>query len=286
MVPVTLNGHQATMELNTGAASTWIASAYLKPFGLKQDHNIGVTWSGDKMSSAVVTWADSMMVGSQSFRRPALVAFPFNRPPGEDSAPDIGQLGMNLVGIEDFEIDFANSKINFYSSDHCPGVVVYWTDHYSSAHLSRDLDPGPFHIPMELNGQMILAVISTDTPVTTLGIDVARKLFGFDESSPGIGTEDDGGGHALRHYRVMALTGSGISVTNAKIQLVPRRVLPGGNSNTACVLMTHGPGGVAYYDRCHEEAPLTLGLDVLRRLHLYFATHERVLYFSDAAATK
>ena len=50
--------------------------------------------------------------------------------------------------------------------------------------------------------------------------------------------------------------------------------------------MTHGPGGVAYYDRCLEEAPLTLGLDVLRRLHLYFATHERVLYFSDAAAAK
>jgi hypothetical protein len=34
------------------------------------------------------------------------------------------------------------------------------------------------------------------------------------------------------------------------------------------------------------EPPLLLGLNVARHLHLYFATKEHVLYFSDAAASK
>jgi len=286
MVPVTLNGHRATMELNTAAASTWISSAYMKPFGLKEDHNLDVTWSGVKLPSAKITFTNALRVGSQSFRRAPLFAFRDSRPPSEDTTPDIGQLGMNLLAVEDFEIDFANNRLNFYSTDHCPGVVVYWTDHYSSAHISRRADPGPFHFPMELEGRKILAVISTATPVTTVGTDVTRKLFGFDETSPGITMETDPAERTVTPYRAMTLTGSGITITNAKIRLVPKRLGADENGRQSCDLMTHGSGGIAYYDGCHEEAPLTLGLDVLRRLHLYFATHERVLYFSDAAATK
>jgi hypothetical protein len=283
-VPVTINGHRAEMGLNTAAASTWISSAYLKPFGLKEDHNLDVTWSGAPLPSAKITFTDVLMVGSQNFRGAALVAFHDRRPPSEDTTPDVGQLGMNLLGIEDFEIDFANNLLNFYSTDHCPGVVVYWTDHYSSAPISRDINPAPFHLPMELGGRKILAVISTATPVTTVGTDVTRKLFGFDETSPGIETETDRAEHTVTHYRTMALTGSGLIIANAKIRLVAGPF--GGNRRAGCALMTHGSGGVAHYDGCHEEAPLTLGLDVLRRLHLYFATREHVLYFSDAGATK
>jgi hypothetical protein len=273
MVPITINGHRATMELDTASAITMVWDAYMKRFGLKWDHSF----------EGKVARPPLMMVGSQGFRGPALIVWPDKPPPSEDTAPDIGHLGMDLLGIEDFELDFANNKLNFYSTDHCPGAVVYWTDRYSSAPVSREgFQPGAIHYPMELQGQKILAVLSTDTPVTRLGTDVTRKLFGFDESSSGIETENDGAGHATAHYRAMALTGSGITITNAKIQLVPKR----NEGVYDCDLMTNRSDGVAYYFQCSEEAPLTVGLDVLRRLHLYFATHEHVLYFSDAAATK
>lgn len=277
LVPVTINGHRATMEVNTAARSTVISSAYMKPFGLKQNHNFQVQGPfGGTSNSAIATLPDLLVVGSQAFRKPGLIAFLDSHPPSEDPAPFIGQLGMDLLGIEDFELDFANNKLNFYSTDHCPGVVVYWTDHYSSARIARGYDPGPVGFPMELEGQKIWATLSTGTPVTTLGTDVTRKLFGFDGSSPGVETETDGAGYAITHYRAMSLTGSGITITNAKITL---RAAPSG-----CDLVVHGPEDAAYYNRC--GAPLTVGLNVLRRLHLYFATHERVLYFSDVAATK
>lgn len=75
----------------------------------------------------------------------------------------IGQLGMDLLAIEDFEIDFASKKRNFYSTDHCPGAVVYWTDRHSSARIVRG--SGAFGFPMELEGHEIPAVPSAGTPV-------------------------------------------------------------------------------------------------------------------------
>ena len=57
---------------------------------------------------------------------------------------------------------------------------------------------------------------------------MTRELFGFDETSPGIETETDGTGRTVAHYRVMALTGSGITVSNARIRLVPRDALRSG----------------------------------------------------------
>jgi len=84
----------------------------------------------------------------------------------------------------------------------------------------------------------------------------------------------------------MALTGSGITVTNAHITLVSRPAFIRLDGNVGCDLTVDRKGGVAFYERCTNPAPLTLGLNVLSRLHLYFATREGVLYFSDAAATK
>jgi hypothetical protein len=279
LVPVTVNGHHATMELNTAVVQTTISSRYAKALGLDKDHNFEVWSAGGEKSSAWATTPDSMFIGSQSFRKPVFAVVSDSRPPDEGLAPDIGQIGMDLLYIEDFELDFANNKLNFYSTDHCSGVVVYWTDHYSSAHINRGFD-GDLSFPMELEGKKVLATLSTAIPVTRLGTDVTRRLYGFDEGSDGVEAQTDRPGHAIAYYRAMALAGSGIIITNAKIQLVPRDR----QAELSCGLVTHAPDDVAYYSRCGP--PLTLGLNVLRRLHLYIATREQVLYFSDAAATK
>jgi hypothetical protein len=281
MVPVTINGHPATMELNTEILQTAISSRYAKAFGLSRDHNFeaGYTSGNGGRPWPWATTPDSMAIGSQSFRKPVFAVIPESGPPDEDPAPDVGQIGMDLLHIEDFELDFANNKLNFYSTDHCPGVVVYWTDRYSSARIRRGFD-GDLSFPMELEGRKVLANLSTAIPVTTLGTDVTRRLYGFDETSDGVQAETDRPGNPITYYRAMALAGSGITITNAKVRLLPMDR----QSELSCGLVTHAPDDVAYYQRC--APPLTLGLNVLRRLHLYFAMGEHVLYFSEAAATK
>jgi hypothetical protein len=47
----------------------------------------------------------------------------------------------------------------------------------------------------------------------------------------------------------------------------------------------YGPDRAAQYTECvGSEAPLRIGLDVLEKLHLYFATKENVLYYTAADA--
>jgi hypothetical protein len=47
----------------------------------------------------------------------------------------------------------------------------------------------------------------------------------------------------------------------------------------------NGPDRAAQYTECMgDEAPLHIGLDVLEKLHLYFATKENVLYYTAADA--
>jgi hypothetical protein len=103
-------------------------------------------------------------------------------------------------------------------------------------------------------------------------------LYGFDEHSEDIETENEAGGRTRSHYRAMALTTPGLNVTNSRIELVPR---PEG-----CRLdIGWGRNATTQYSNCMGgEAPLHLGMNVLEKLHLYFATKEKVVYFSAADA--
>jgi hypothetical protein len=111
-----------------------------------------------------------------------------------------------------------------------------------------------------------------------LTTDVTKHLYGFDEHSDDIETDQDADGRTRSHYRAMALTTPGLDVTNSKVELVPRPDL--------CHLETGwGRDAVAQYSGCMgSEAPLKLGMNVLEKLHLYFATKENVVYFSAADA--
>jgi Aspartyl protease len=282
MIPVTVNGHPATMTPDTSTGRGWISSIYLERLGLSPGHYPPIAVMLDGVVMSQITTPDSFAVGPMRYRDVPFYILPDRREPSKDDVPNVGTVGMDVLGATDFELDFAKRRLNFYSSDHCPGKVVYWTDHYSSARIHRG-PAGNYFFPMEIEGKKVLAELSTGTPVTEFGTDATRKLFGFDEKSSGIETETDPDGKTVSHYRAMALTGAGITIKNAQIRLQSPKLPP-----YVCEVVLHGgPDGAAYRRRCDGgDAPLSLGLNVARRLHLYFATRERVLYFSDVDATK
>jgi hypothetical protein len=293
LVSVTVNDRPATMELDLNRFGTMISSSYLKEFGLKDgryevlpdwdNSSLPMEFNGQRITRSTIP--KSFSVGSQSFRYSELFVFPDHHPASSVQPPDIGRLSMDVLGAADFELDFANNRLNFYSHDHCPGVVVYWTDNYSSARMMRG-PVGNYYFPMELDGKKVAASFSAIRQSSTLGTEVTTRLFGFDETSAGVETEIDGGGHVVARYRAMALTGPGITINNARVQLF-RTPAPQPQAEQSCMLMLNGLDEVASYYKCPgSEAPLTLGLNVMRRLHLYFATKEHVLYFSDVAASK
>lgn len=279
IVPVTVNDHPARMELETTSTASLIHSTYLQPFGLRSHHASTLTL--DAVPVSQLATPISFTVGSQQFDNWGFWVLPDQSAPAAVGVPDVGRLGMDVLGAADFELDFAHNKLNFYSTEHCPGVVVYWTDNYSSVQLTRG-PLGNYYFPVKLEGQRVEASISTSDANSLLRSDASRHLYGFDETSKDIQTQSDSAGHAA-YYRAMNLTGSGIDIKNAHVGLDTRAV------SSACTLVSSGPDAAAHYEgkECRgAEAPLLLGLNEVRHLHLYFATHERVLYFSDAAATK
>jgi len=110
------------------------------------------------------------------------------------------------------------------------------------------------------------ATISFTNPHTAIRSDAARRLYGFDDAP-----------------RTMTLSGIGLSNEDVRVELVSEPAVP-----ASCVLTAHRTGAYYYQgDECRGiEPPLYLGLDVVRHLHLYFATKEQVVYFSDAEASK
>jgi hypothetical protein len=295
LVQVTVKDRPATMALDVSSFTSMVSSNYLEPFGLRAltaqkylkmrspDRTIRVTQFAKLPSLAV----GSLKVGD----KPVWV-FSEDALPSTDDKPAIGRLGMDViagadvvpgmgvVGGMDFELDFANGKLNFYSPDHCRGGgVVYWTEHYSSTPLTR-APMGNFLFPIRLEGKWVEAVVSTINGQTRILSDATRQLYGFDEKSVGIEV-DPGNPSGLTHYRRMSLSALG-SGGNARIALDTRTV------DSSCSLTSRGTGAYYYLgEDCRgAEAPLFLGLDVLSRLHLYFAMKEQVLYFSEAAASK
>jgi len=104
--------------------------------------------------------------------------------------------------------------------------------------------------------------------------DVACKLYGFDEHSTGNErlTDPD----RTLSYRVMSLMTPAFTVRNAVIVLLPQK-------NKHCFVVQRGSKDpITGYDGCPVAHPLQLGISVLSKLRIYFATKERMLYLSLA----
>jgi hypothetical protein len=275
IVPVTAELHRAWMVLSTQSAITvmWADRAPGYATYLEDLHK-KITIGNQHLSQAAV--AISFQIGSAAFSKSQflLVPAPMEDAQEIDGAPVIGALGIDFFARTDFELDFANQKLNLYTQDHCPGEVVYWANSWEALPMRRG-KLGNYYFPVVLEGKKIAATVATANRSSSLTTDVTRRLYGFDDHSAGIDHETDPAGRTVSHYRAMALSAEGLKVSDEKVLLE--------EPPTGCTLTTWDQATV--YSGCDgTEAPLRLGMSVLRHLHLYFATREQVLYVTAADA--
>jgi hypothetical protein len=248
------------MYLNTASVASVITSSSLEQLGL-QPHTAYRNFIVNNVTMRQFVKPNSFAMGSLKADAATFYVYP------DDGAviPGPGWLGMDQLWGSDFELDFANNKLNFYSPRHCSGGAVYWTDKYSSTPLTRT-PLGNLIFPVKVDGKWVEATISFTHAHTAIRSDAARRLYGFDDAP-----------------RTMALSGIGLSNEDVRVGLLSEPAVP-----ASCVLTSHRTGAYYYQgDECKGiEPPLYLGLDVVRHLHLYFATKEQVVYFSDAEASK
>lgn len=274
LVPVKVNGQPAVMTLNM-AAFTMIWKKTADEMKLPR-HPLPETVNLFDNGARITDYADlqSLFIGDVSFGKAKLIVI------DRDVNPGIaGAIGMDVFARADFELDLAHDKLTLFSQDHCPGKVVYWTNEYSSAPFTIS-STGALHFPMEIEGQKVETSLSPLSSASVLRADASRTLFDFDEFSPGVEVEQyTGAGTPSAHYRAMKITAPGLVISNSKIEL--RRYDDG------CKLIGTRKGKAANYgDDCDGVYPLRIGRNVLQQLRIYFATKEKVMYFSGAEATK
>jgi hypothetical protein len=287
-VPVTLDGHRGLMLLGLASGVSTLSENTVTALGLKRSppearadrHPRGATATITvRRPTLPVAKFNALQIGKINFGEGTFfVVSGDHRGAAPDGRPIFGMLGTDVLGVVDFELDLSRRKLNLFSQDHCAGQVVYWADEWGSAPLMTGAE-GTIYFSLELEGRAVEAIFSPTAPFSWLRSDIAKRLYGFDEKSPGIQTVHSAdGSQSVAYYRAMELTGHGMSVKNSRIELA--------DSMKDCrVRIQRRESGAAGYDHCMFVYPMALGRNVLQELRLYFATKEKMLYFTRADAT-
>lgn len=279
LVPVTLDGTEAWMQLMTSAALSVVSEEAAEALNLKRVRvdSSRIKINGSELNRKVVL--DSFMVGNVLYRNAELAVSPMKQSlPIEMGRPVAGTLGINVFDKLDFELHLAEKKLSLYSQDHCPGNVVYWTKDYTEVPFTKD-PLGTIIFPMELDGRYIEATLATNYALSTLDSNITKKVFGFDENSPEVTRETNHSGRDEARFKAMALSAPGLNVSNTRIRLDK------GPKDCGQTLRMTQKVKAAGYSKCFGVTPLRLGMNVLNNLRIYVSMKEKVVYISRADAT-
>jgi len=208
----------------------------------------------------------------------------FQVAPGSDDPNDTspqpfaGTLGPDLLQRFDADFDFASGKLNLISPGHCEGKVVYWTAPAIAIVPMHVAQFGHIIFPMTLDGKRVTVLLDTGASNTTMNLDVARRVFKVDVTSPDVEKVGEiTGGYTANVYRrrFKTLEVDGVVVTDPLITLLPNMMGSAPAPRTGSLTRDN--------DDVQGLPDVILGMSVLSKLHVYIAYKESKLYLSAGA---
>jgi hypothetical protein len=309
-VPLTINGTPVSLLVDTGAGMSSLSKPAATALGIKLHDSAAMRLvNEDGAATHRYYVADNFQLGQLAAKN-----IPFMQNADIDEARVSGAIGPDLMVRYDVEMDFSQQQLTYFSQDHCPGHVVHWqNDAVTQVPIritarARDYPPAllpsgagslsPDFVAMAralanrtpilgtdiraqvmLDGHSFLANIDTGQDLSTINSQSAQTYFDvpLDSRQPDVpqthqdqpaqaspGTEAVIVTARRNQHRFHTLTFGGVTVVNPLFVLT----------------------GPARARRAGEPASpdITIGMNVLRKLHLYFAFGERMLYVSTAAS--
>jgi predicted aspartyl protease len=275
LVPVSINGIPKLFLLDTGGDVTQISGEVADELKLaKLDSNLKLLDMYGHASNKMVR-IENFMLGRMHGENVNMAIQP--NPDFGKGTRYVGLFGPHMMGRYDVDIDFGTYKMNYFSPDHCPGHVVYWP------HAALGVTPMTFRnrhirLPVKVDGKELTAEIDTGASNTTMTATAAKRLFDIVPESPGNVPLNAQGMVAAFGRVFSALDFEGVTVTNAHIVIVPDLVGskdPNNGQQTG--------SRAKKVDDDVDRADMLIGMNVLRKLHLYIAFDERKLYVSEAS---
>ena len=294
LVPVTINNNPAQLMLDTGGAISSIYAGATDALGLHpiDGARIELLDSVGNVSKKYVG-LDQFVIGSLRTSKMQFMVAPGS---GGNSAI-AGTVAGDILSLYDVEMDFAASKLNFFSKNHCPGKVIYWphsgvaqvpftlqrpTGNNSRTGYVPYTDRGAhIWVPVLLNGKTFSAMIDTGSQRSTISAKTAKFLLDVSQDSPGsetLGSVDGNPNHVSFSHTFSTLSFDGVTVTNPHFVVIPDLIGDKDPNNSTRTDMR------ARRIDDFISTDLTIGMEVLRKLHLYAAFGERNLYITPAGA--
>ncbi len=258
LVPVQINGHDRWLALDTGA--TWsslresISTEEHFKTGRVEDL-IGYIEIWDVAGNPVRRYAvaPSFGFGSASWTGTQFLVMPDAE---LGKAPEAGFLGQNVLQKFDIEIDPARRKVNFFSKDHCSGVVYWNSTYFEIPYKEEGATP---YTPAKLDGKPIRASIDTGSDFSSLDIATARSMYGIDP-------ETDGGPDAT-----YSITASGEKVKDYRRRFSSLELGGVAFRNVSLNLTDFGRD-------FGPRTQLLVGMDLINRMHVYISRKDKTIY--------
>jgi predicted aspartyl protease len=259
-------GGVATMVVNRLADELKLPTARARAYSLNDV-------AGNRIEQTVRI--PSIVIGRFAQRDP--VFFVYQDDP-EDRRTFDGILAPDFLRSFDLDFDFAATKLNLMSPDHCKGQVVYWKAPVAATVPFQMDRLGHITLQLQLDGKKVRALLDTGASETVLDLAVARRDFKVDVNAPDI--EKIGelkGGYTTNVYlrRFNTLSFGNVTISNPTIQLISDMMSGAPTAPKTGSLMSNP----------RALPPLILGMSVLKQLHLYIAYNERNLYVTAAGET-
>ena len=282
MVPITLDGVDKKFLFNTTSVVNQVSRATAQQLQLNEHHSryhIADPRHHDTNSF--------VLVGDVTFGQAKTKDIQFEITPDPAvgvTTPFDGMISTGIFTHDDLDMDFGAERLNFFSTDHCEGKVVYWP-HQVLAVVPMIMEQGHIDLTVTLDGHPMRAALNTSSSRTTLNLQRAQEIMGFspDSATPPGNFKDDAD-NKVYPRRFANLSFEGVTVANPVI--VVRPIIYGGGPSINTPGDDLVPGSRAEHKDDYANrmsADMNIGMDVLRHLHIYVATGENKLYITEAS---
>jgi len=195
------------------------------------------------------------------------------------SKPYDGYMTGSFFRQYDVEIDFAGKKLNYLTPTLCddPNKVVFWP-HGAIAEVPMTMAGGKMEVSVTIEGHKIDAVVDTSSEHTVMRRDVAERLFDLKADTPQMTPIEglkDGMSQQVYRHTFPQISLEGITARNVPAHIQANSMIH--NTHRTPVL-----GSRATFAGEARIPSLTLGMDMLRQLHLYALVKQEKLYATAA----
>ncbi|MFO1027282.1 MAG: retroviral-like aspartic protease family protein [Acetobacteraceae bacterium] len=258
LVPVEVNGVQASFILDTGAARSVVTEAAVQRLGLERDQWVGTTMSGvGGIARRPNAKTRSFSLGGIPLMRRTLsrdTSLTVAEIPSTESAgPWVdGLLGRDYLSVFDLDVHVPARRLGLYMPEGCSGRFLPWTEPYVVIPTTQPMETALL-LQVEVDGVKLRGLLDTGANVSViaapgmyrLGLDRPGAVAGQHVPVTGVGPNVA----AMQHHAFRTMRIGSLTIDQPRLLVAPIRLTPVADMLLGCDWMLTRRVWISYATR-------------------------------------